>query len=227
MCDSAKASSRPRLCGFPRSAPAFSTRRSHVGSCRTRWRIVAPESLRKLMPPRALPNEGLISCKRPCDNLRSIVATGRLGCGRRLASPAFVGCISGLGGCRRQERLDALPKVSQLGRGALVLVPLGCLQHRVDIRWRKPEWLLGQGKRRQGRPRWRRDEDPIVSSIHHDHGAATVEPQLGDVLGRVIRRGRVLAPSPVVNFAGDLTIVPRLPLAPARAPVKMRSAWRS
>ena len=112
--------------------------------------------------------------------------------GRNHAPPAFVGCISGLGGRRRQERLDALPKASQLGRGALVLGPLGSLQHCLDIRWRKPEWLLGQGKRRQGRPRRRRDEDPIVSPIHHDHGAATVEPQLGDVLGRVIRGGRAL-----------------------------------
>jgi hypothetical protein len=32
-----------------------------------------------------------------CENLRSIVGTGRAGCGRRLVSPAFVGCISGLG----------------------------------------------------------------------------------------------------------------------------------
>ena len=81
----------------------------------------------------------------------------RAGRGRRSASPAFGGCISGLGDRRRQERLDALPKVSQLGRGALVLGPLGSLQHRLDIRWRKPEWLLGQGKRRQGRSRRRRD----------------------------------------------------------------------
>jgi hypothetical protein len=34
-----------------------------------------------------------------CDNLWSVVAARRAGRGRRPASPAFVGCISGLG-CR-------------------------------------------------------------------------------------------------------------------------------
>jgi hypothetical protein len=42
-------------------------------------------------------NEWLISCKRLLEDLRSAVAAGRPGCGRRPASPAFVGCISGLG----------------------------------------------------------------------------------------------------------------------------------
>jgi hypothetical protein len=42
------------------------------------------------------PNEWLISCKRPSDNLRSFVAAGRLGRGRSAAPPAFVDCISGL-----------------------------------------------------------------------------------------------------------------------------------
>ena len=35
-----------------------------------------------------------------CDNLRSFVAAGSVGRGRRPAPPAFVGCISGLGGNR-------------------------------------------------------------------------------------------------------------------------------
>jgi hypothetical protein len=44
-----------------------------------------------------------------CDNLWSIVAGRRLGCGPRSASPAFVGCISGLGGGRRLEDSPLIP----------------------------------------------------------------------------------------------------------------------
>jgi hypothetical protein len=40
-----------------------------------------------------------------CDNLRSFVATGSLGRERSPAPPAFVGCISGLGGAGRQALL--------------------------------------------------------------------------------------------------------------------------
>jgi len=60
----------------------------------------------------SLPNEWLISCKGPCENLWSLVAGRRPGCGRHPAPPAFVGCISGLGGRRRQERLDTLREIS-------------------------------------------------------------------------------------------------------------------
>jgi hypothetical protein len=45
-----------------------------------------------------------------CDNLRSVVAAGRLGRGRSRAPSAFVGCISGLGGsvwCRLSGGLIA------------------------------------------------------------------------------------------------------------------------
>jgi hypothetical protein len=43
------------------------------------------------------PNDWLISCKRPCENLWSLVAAGRIGRGRRPAPPAFVGCTNRLG----------------------------------------------------------------------------------------------------------------------------------
>ena len=56
------------------------------------------------------PNEWLISCKRPCENLRSFVAEpASVGRERRTRlTPAFVGCISGLGS---QAELDPWPPV--------------------------------------------------------------------------------------------------------------------
>jgi hypothetical protein len=40
-----------------------------------------------------------------CENLWSIVAAGSVGHERRPVSPAFVGCISGLGNSRRDPAL--------------------------------------------------------------------------------------------------------------------------
>jgi hypothetical protein len=47
---------------------------------------------------RCPPNENANQLQTTCDNLRSIVAAGRVGSGRRSGQPAFVGCISGLDG---------------------------------------------------------------------------------------------------------------------------------
>jgi hypothetical protein len=54
-----------------------------------------------------------------CENLRSFVAAGRAGRGRRPASPAFVGCISGLGGGRGS--LDHQPTL-RLGHPAAAVI---------------------------------------------------------------------------------------------------------
>jgi hypothetical protein len=61
------------------------------------------------------PNEWLISCKRLGENLWSISSLS-VGSGRRLASPAFVGCISGLGTDGLERALSRLDVPIDLAR---------------------------------------------------------------------------------------------------------------
>jgi hypothetical protein len=85
----------------------------------------------------------LISCKRPCENLWSIVAAGRAGRGRCPASPAFVGCISGLGSAPRGRWQPAKPAtgtdhvLGHTGNAANAIAR--CAGHRV---WTATWWSV-------------------------------------------------------------------------------------
>ena len=71
-----------------------------------------------------------------CENLRSVVAAWRLGRERRPIPPAFVGCISGLGGCRSKGLDDLIhPELEPREREGLLHVGRGgrIAPHRVVV----------------------------------------------------------------------------------------------
>ena len=67
-----------------------------------------------------LPNENANQLQTTCESLWSLVATGSVGRGRRPASPAFVGCISGLDSAERYwsdpQTVSGTPRPRQILR---------------------------------------------------------------------------------------------------------------
>jgi hypothetical protein len=85
-----------------------------------------------------------------------------------------------------------LPEIPQGSGRLFVITPRSGTTHQLDICGREAKWLLGESKRRQRRPGWWWNKDPVVSPVHDDNRADQVEAQLGYVLGRVfLVRSRV------------------------------------